>query len=278
MRVLGGEGLVELDAQGRYLLTEIGHELRAGRMREVARFVGVPFMWNPWTRLTDGLRSDAQASAFELSMGAPLFEFLDDHPEEAEIYHRSVDAFTRREARALAGAFDFSQYRSVVDVGGGLGVLLAELCAVWPNLSHCTLFDRPNVIEQARAGAVASQLGERLALVQGDFLERIPVQAEVFVVKHVLHNWQDEHAATILRNCREGLAPGGRILVVEGILLPGLMLDQTTWLDLEMFVLCGEGRERTKPEFRKLFSDAGLRLLSTADLAGTTRLLVAEAR
>lgn len=276
VRVLGGEGLLELDVKKRLSLTAVGAELQEGRFRELAKFVGLPYMWIPWAKLYESMR--ASESAFEAAMGAPLFEYLDQHPEDAKTYHRAVDEFTRREARALAENFDFGKAQTVVDVGGGLGALLGELGLRYPELQNCTLFDRAAVIEQAKVGPAAEVLGSRLKCVAGDFLKEISVPADVFVVKHVLHNWQDEEAATILRHCVSSLRPGGRILIVDGILLPGLRKDQTALLDLEMFVLCGRGRERTKPEFRSLLSSAGLRLCSTHDLAGTTRLLVAEPR
>ena len=208
-------------------------------------------------------------------MGAPLFEYLDANPEAACTYHQAVDAFTRREARALAAAYDFSGVQSIVDVGGGLGSLLAELAKHWPSLERCVLFDRPQVVEQARHDLAAREMGQRLEFMAGDFLNSIPIAADVFVVKHVLHNWQDQEAIAVLKNCVAGLNPGGSVLIVEGILLPGLQRDRTALLDLEMFVLCGRGRERSKPEFRALLGAAGLVLKSTHDLAGTTRLLVA---
>ena len=228
LRVLGGEGLVELNRDGDYQLTEVGHELRGGRLRDLARFVGLPFMWTPWSKLGPGL--SGSTSAFEEAMGAPLFEYLDSHPEAAHTYHQAVDAFTRREARALAETFDFSSIASIVDVGGGLGSLLAELAQRWPSLRRCVLFDRPQVIEQVRREAAPQELEGRLELVAGDFLEEIPIQADVFVVKHVLHNWQDDEAIAILRNCVRGLSPGGCVLIVEGILLPGLQRDRTALL------------------------------------------------
>lgn len=276
LRVLNGEGLVEVDVHGRYSLTPLGETLRSGALRELARFVGAPFMWQPWAELPRALRS-ARASAFALSQGQDLFEYLDSHPEEAALYHAAVDAFTRREARALAETFDFSEVERVVDVGGGLGTLLVELAERYPAL-QCVLFDRAPVVAQARAGDAGRRLGSRLETIAGDFFEGVPQGADVYVIKHVLHNWDDAHAVRLLSHCAAALRPGGHVLVIEGLLLPGNRRDATRLLDLEMFVLCGKGRERSKPEFRALLSQAGLKLVSSSDLAGTTRLLVATRR
>jgi SAM-dependent methyltransferase len=272
LRVLGGEGLVECDPQGRYTLTEVGAQLRQGKLRDLARFVGAPFAWSPWASLAGALRSDV--SAFEATHGASLFEYLDAHAEDARLYHSAVDAFTRREAHALIDAFDFSNVGTVVDVGGGLGTLLGELALRWPEM-RCVLYDRPAVVEQARAGVARAPLSERIEAIGGDFFSSVPVGADAYVVKHVVHNWGDEEAIELLRRCAAALRPGGHVLIVESILLPGNRRDGTPLLDLEMLVLCGAGRERSKPEFRTLLRRAGLKLVSTRDLAGMARLLVA---
>jgi SAM-dependent methyltransferase len=272
LRALNGEGLVEADVEERFSLTPLGATLRTGRLRDLARFVGTTSMWSPWSALSDAVRSGR--AAFERTHGAPLFEYLDAHPEEARLYHAAVDAFTRREARALAETFDFAGVETVVDVGGGLGTLLVELGARYPSL-RCVLYDRASVVGQARAGEAGARLGARLETVAGDFLLGVPKGADAYVVKHVLHNWDDAQALQLLSHCRAALRPGGHVLVIEGLLLPGNRRDATRLLDLEMMVLCGGGRERSKPEFRALFKQAGLKLISSSDLAGTSRLLVA---
>jgi precorrin-6B methylase 2 len=272
LRVLCSEGLVELDRRGRYALTELGATLRQDQLRELARFVGAPFMWTPWAELAGAVRTGR--AAFETSFGASLFEYLDAHPPAAALYHRAVDAFTRRQAEAMIDAYDFSTTQTVVDVGGGLGTLLCELSERWPQL-RCVLYDRAKVIEQARAGFANGPLAQRIETLAGDFFERVPEGADAYVVKHVLHNWGDDEAIRLLRNCAQAMQPNGRVLIVESVLLPGNLRDQTRLFDLEMLVLCGAGRERSKPEYRRLLARSGLCLRSSCDLAGTARLLVA---
>lgn len=273
LRVLCGEGLLELTAQRQYRLTELGQELRTGRMRELARFVGSPFMWDPWTQLAAGIRDPAR-SAFERTHGRPLFEHLDRDAEAAALYHRAVDAFTRRQARALCEAFDFTGLGCVVDVGGGLGTVLTELTVRQPNL-RCVLYDRASVVEQARKLFAANP---RIESESGDFFDSVPGPADAYVIKHVLHNWDDEHAARILRLCAEQLTAAGHVLIVESLRLPGNVRDATALMDLEMLVLCGGGHERSKPEFRKLLQHAGLSLLATRTLTAGVRLLIAAPR
>jgi len=276
LRVLCGEGLLEAGVDGRYTLTSVGAQLGSGQLRDLARFVGAPFMWTPWAELAHALR-DPRRSGFERAHGLPLFPHLDRHAHDAELYHHAVDAFTRRQARALCEAFDFSGLTRVVDVGGGLGTVLTELTPRFARLTG-VLYDRPAVIAQARALWAEQPTAARIETESGDFFERVPAPADAYIIKHVLHNWDDEHAARILRVCRDALRPGGHVLIVESVLLPGNVRDATALLDLEMLVLCGAGHERSKPQFRRLLSAADLQLTATRPLAGGARLLIAAPR
>jgi SAM-dependent methyltransferase len=275
LAVLAGEGLLQVDAAGHYSVTALGGELRSDALRDLARYMGSPFTWTPFAHLADALRSGR--SAFEHAHGEPIFRYLDKHPEAAARYHRGVDAFTRREARALSEQFDFSGVRHVVDVGGGLGTLLVEVLSRFTHLKG-SLVDRPSVIAQAEEALKDSAIRPRIELVASDFFEHVPAGADVYVLKHVLHNWDDERALTLLQNCAQGVATNGKLVIVEGFLLPEGMRDATRLLDLEMFVLCGAGRERRKPEFRGLLHRAGLRMESSQSLAGTTCMIVASKR
>jgi SAM-dependent methyltransferase len=269
--VLVAEGLLAMDAADVISVTELGRPLRRGALGELAVFSSAPFSWNPWSLLAPAIRTGA--TAFELLHGASLFDYLESRPEQAEIYHRAVDAFTRLEAIALAETYDFAGVKSLVDVGGGRGTLLVEVLKRHPNM-HGVLLEREAVAAAAERVFADEGLKDRTEVVVGSFLENVPRGADVYVIKHVLHNWPDDEAIGILARCRDALAPGGRVLVVEGLMLPPAYRDATRLLDLEMMTLLGPARERTKPEFRKLLREAGLKLESSHDLAGTTRLLV----
>ncbi|MFW6051010.1 MAG: methyltransferase [Myxococcota bacterium] len=271
LRVLAGEGLVEEGSDGRFGLTCLGAELRSDAMGDLAAFAGAPFAWHPWAALADAVRTGR--SAFEHTHGQDLWTYLDARPEEARAYHAAIDAFTRHEARALAARFDFGSVGTVVDVGGGIGTLLLELLARWPSLRG-VLLERPPVAEQAQARLTAAGVEDRCEAVAGDFLEAVPPGGDAYVIKRVLHNWPDAEATRILRHCAEAVRPGGHVLVIEGVVLPGNRRDPARLLDLEMLALCGPGRARGKPDLRRLFHAAGLKLERTSDLAGTTRLLV----
>lgn len=271
LRVLVGEGLLRERVDETYELTELGEQLRDHALGPLARYIGSPAQWGPWSRLADAVRTGR--SAFSLWHGEDLFEYLDARPDEADTYHRAVDAFTRWQARALAEAWEFEDASHIVDVGGGFGTLLVEVLARWPHL-RATLYDRPSVVAAASEHLANSPESPDIRMVGGDFLESIPAGADVYVIKHVIHNWGDEDAARILRGCAEAAGPSGHVLVIEGIVLPGNRADATRLLDLEMLALCKGGYERSKPEFRRLFGRAGLRLQSAHPLAAGARLLV----
>lgn len=275
MRVLAAEGLLTLDDDEQFALTPLGRQLLPDAMGSLAAFVGMPFMWDPWSALPDAVKTGE--TAFEQTYGRSLFTYLDEEEDDQREYHEAVDAFTRRQARSLAQTFDFAEVQSVVDVGGGIGTLVLELVDAWPHL-EATLFDRAPIAERAAHRFAELGVAAQCHTAGGSFFEELPSDKDVYVVKHVLHNWSDEPATAILKRCAEAAHEGSVLLVVEGILLPGVRPDGTRLLDLEMLVLCGEGRERSKREFRELFKAGGWRLESTWPLAGGVRLIVGRRR
>lgn len=271
-RLLTGLGVFAQPEPGLLALTDLGRRLRRDELGPLAAFVGSREQWDPWSRLRDSVRGGA--CAFERTFDQGLYARMADDPEAARRYDAAIDAFTRLEAAALSERYDFSGARHVVDVGGGHGALLEELLARWPHLRG-TLFDLPHVTERA-AERLAARFAGRAAVASGDFLESVPPGADHYLVKYVLHNWSDERAARILAACAAALPPKGRILVIEAVLAPDGRADLAALLDLEMLVLTG-GRERRKPELRRLFKTAGLRVERMEPLTAGTWLSVLEA-
>lgn len=277
LRILETQEIVAQRDDGTYHNTELGEALQDGQLRDLAIYLTAPVSWAPWPHLAESIRSGI--SAFELAHGEPLFDYLESAPDQAALYHRGVDAFTRAQARALLDAFDFSAYRHVVDLGGGRGALLAEILQRWEHLRG-TLFDREAALQSAKQQPDLPRLAEagRVELRAGDFRDALNLEADVVVIKHVLHNWDDTTAHRILCNARDALLPGGAILVIDGVTLPGNYTNTTKLLDLEMLALCEGGHERSKPEFRRLLHRAGLRVGATRMLTGGAMLLVATPR
>jgi hypothetical protein len=275
LRAMSGAGLVEEGLDGRFGLTEVGAQLGSEALGPLAIFVGSESQWAPWPALGQAIRTGEPA--FDAVHGVGLYEHLESHAGDAALYDAAVDAFTRHQAQALAEHYDFSAFHTVVDVGGGRGTLLLELLKRFPALD-AVLFDLPHVADATRARLQRKGLTGRVRVEAGDFFVSVPQGADAYVLKHVLHNWDDDAARQILERCAEAMGPGGRVLVVENVVLPGNRPDATRLLDLEMLVLTRGGRERTKPELRHLFHEAGLVVSESLPLIGGTRLLVGKRR
>jgi hypothetical protein len=273
LRLCAGMGFFASPSPDTYALTERGEALRSDALGPLAAFVGAPEQWDPWSALREAARGGG-VPAFERKLGTGLYEHLAHTPEAAARYDAAIDAFTRHEAAALCARFDFADVRTLVDVGGGRGGLLAEVMRRWPHLRG-VLFDLPHVIERARTAEVAA-MGERVDLCPGDFFVEVPAGHDLYLVKHVLHNWDDGRAQALLQRCAAAMAPGGRVAAIETVLAPDDRADLAAMMDLEMQVLLG-GRVRRKPELRRLFQAAGLSIQRVEPLTGGSWLLIGGA-
>jgi SAM-dependent methyltransferase len=195
----------------------------------------------------------------QLAFGMPLFEFLEQHPEESAAFNRTMFARHSAEPGAVAEAYDFSGMRRLVDVGGGIGTLLATVLGRYP-LVQGVLFDRPDVIDAARPTLAGHGVAERTELVGGDFLLSMPVNGDAYLLSHVIHDWDDERSVAILRNCRRAIDPDGRLLLVEMVLPPGDAPHPGKMMDMSMLVITPGGMERTAEEYGELLHRGGFRL------------------
>lgn len=275
LELLVSRDIFALDREGRFSLTEIGEALRSDGLGKLATLSGSRLMWDPFSRLSDSLHE--RRAAFELHHGAPLFDHLEQKPKDAALYHEAIDAFTRMEAKALAATVDLSSYEHFVDVGGGRGTLLIELLERYPG-ARGTLLDLDSAVKSAKEQIEARGLVGRCEAIAGDFHKTLPEGADLYLLKHILHNWPDDAATSLLERVSLAMAPEGRILVIDGVLLPPAYGDATRLLDLEMFALFYSAHERSKPALRKLFHGVGLRIESSHELLGTARAFVLRRR
>lgn len=273
LRMVAGLGFFTSPEPGLYALTDRGHVLKRDQLGPLATFVGASEQWNPWSHLRDAARGGEVA--FVRTFGHGLYDHVAADDAAAARYDAAIDAFTRHEAESLCRTFDFADAREVIDVGGGHGTLLFEVLRRNGHLRG-VLFDLPHVAERALP-RLRGELGDRVRTHGGDFFAAIPHGADVLLLKHVLHNWDDDRAAVLLRRCAEAMPAGGRLLVIETILAPDNRADLAAMLDLEMMVLLG-GRERRKPELRRMLAASGLSLSSMEPLVSGSWLLVAEKR
>lgn len=268
------QGLVALDADGRYRLTALGGTLRSGRLgslRDYAMTMAAPAHWQSWALLLEAVRSDAPVST--AALGCELWSHYARHPDEAACFSRAMGELSQLVALDLVNVCDLGGARCVVDVGGAHGVLLAAVLQRLPQ-ARGVLFDRDAVIAAART-ALAPDLRERIGFVAGDFLEEVPA-GDLYLLKQILHDYDDGTCLRILRNIRRAAAAGARLLIAE-MPLPAPGAPSPAWLvDLNMLVLLG-GRERSSADYARLLADAGFRLTRTLPLRGGFAALEAVA-
>ena len=262
LRLLASAGVFTEDDGGRFALTPMGEFLRAGvpgSMRAAVLLFGGTTQ-DVWGDLLHSVRTGEPA--FPRRFGVDSFTYLAQHPEEAANFDAAMADFTRHIAAAVAATYDFSALGTVVDVGGGNGALLAGILQATPG-PRGIVFDLPHVAERARAHLEALGLSARCATAGGDFFRAVPPDGDAYLLKHVLHDWDDARAAEILRACHRAMAPAARLLIVEGI-YPARIDESDASRgaaanDVNMLV-CTGGRQRSEAEFRALLGAAGFAL------------------
>jgi orsellinic acid C2-O-methyltransferase len=258
LRALAGLGIVAQTGPDRFELAELGERLRADAADSVCALVLMragPEFWRSWDELVASVRTGEPG--WDRANGLPLYEFLARHPQQAATFNLAMAQHSRSVAPAVMAACDFARFTTVVDVGGGDGTLLAELLRAQPGLKG-VLFDLPAGLAGAPDTLAAAGVADRCRVVPGDFFVAVPEGADAYVLKQVLHNWDDERAVAIMRNCRTAMAPDARLVILERVLpeLASAGSPQSLLLDLQMLVVT-EGRERTEWEFRDLLAAAG---------------------
>lgn len=264
LRFLAILGVFEQVDSDRFALTPIGELLRTdvpGSGRSLAIFRGEE-SYRAWTGLLHTVKTGEQA--FARVIGAPVFEYLVEHPERAQIFTKAMTADSSVSAETFR-ACDLSQFEVVVDVGGGNGTLLASLLSAHPRLRG-VLFDRPQVIEAARDNPAVKIVANRCELVAGDFFTSVPTGGDAYILSRVLHDWDDQNCINILRQCRIAVPSRGKLLIVEPLLADEARFSYVQGFDVNMMVMA-DGRGRTGDEFEKLLETAGFRLIRVVPLA-----------
>ena len=259
LRTLVALQLLTEDDAGRFALTATGEEMRNDRLGPLIRFLLHDLEWSSWARLDYSIKTGERA--FDRVHGMRNWEYYASHPEEAAIFDAAMQALTRPVADGVARLYDFSGIGTVADVGGGDGTMLLAILRRHPGL-HGILFDRPDVIERARPRL--ADVAGRVELVGGNFFEGVP-RADAYLMKSILHDWEDDEAVAIVKRCRE--AGGSKLLVVERLLSDRIGPEDlgTVLSDLNMLVNPG-GRERTVAEYAELFARGGFRYERRIDI------------
>ena len=249
-------GMCSEENHGRFALTPSGTCLRAempGSLRDLAVLCGEECV-AAWGGLVHSAMTGEPA--FKHVFGMSQWEHRKQHPELNECFNAWSRQGTSRVAGAILAAYDFSAFRTIADVGGGLGTLLAAILKAHTSVTGI-LFDQPHVVSGARASLEAAGVAARCRVVGGSFFDRIPDGADLHILKSIIHDWDDEQSLAVLRNCRRALKEQGTLLLIERV-MPERVEDapHVVLQDLHMLAMTG-GRERSEVEYRALLGVAG---------------------
>lgn len=275
LRTLASVGVFAEWTDGVFALTPMSAYLQTGvkgSLRGLADALGSDWCWRSWGHASEAVRTGC--AAFDAVFGEPVFDYLAKHPDDSAVFSEAMSGFTSNVAPAVASAYDFSAFETVIDVGGGHGVLLAAILRAYPGVKG-VVYDAPHVATGAEAVFREEGLQGRCRVVGGDFFEGVPAGGDAYLLKHIVHDWSDDEAITILSHCRTGVKPGGKLLLVEMIVAPGDAEDVAKLIDLEMLVNL-TGRERTEAEYCRLVAGAGWRLTRVIPTDSPTWILEAE--
>jgi cyclopropane fatty-acyl-phospholipid synthase-like methyltransferase len=271
LRALAGIGIFAETQPRCFELTPLADCLQSnvpGSIRDMAILRGEEHYYKAWGNLMYGVQTGK--SAFQDVYGMDLFEYNDYNPIQGEIFDRALAASTAINTVVLE-AYDFSSIDQLVDIGGGKGGLLTTILEAYPSMTG-VLFDRPDVIDRAKDFLKAS-IVNRCQLVGGDFFKAVP-SGDAYLLKNVIHNWDDERAIAILMCCHQAMKEQGRLLVIDFVIPPENQFAMSKFMDVNMFIMCPGGRERTEAEFSALFASAGFQL--TQIIPTTSELLIIE--
>jgi hypothetical protein len=258
LRTLASVGVFAETSPRTFSLTPMGAMLRrddSSGMHAAALMIdGV--CYGPFGQLVHSVKTGRPA--FDEVFGSPIFDYFTAHPDVGRIFDAAMTGIHGPETPAMIEAYDFTPFKTIVDVGGGNGSLLFEVLRAAPGASG-VVFDLPGVIERTNQAIRAAGLGDRCRAEGGSFFDSVTRGGDAYILRHIIHDWDNERCITILRRCREALAPGGKVLVIESVVPPGNDPHPGKMLDMIMLAVPG-GVERTAEEFERLFAAAGLRL------------------
>jgi hypothetical protein len=259
MRTLASLGILAEDSAHRFALTPLGEALKTGAPGS-ARATILTMASDWWMRGFGQLLYSVQTGkpGFEKHLGMPIFDWLAKHPEEASMFSETMVGFHGAEPPAVAAGYDFSGMKTIVDVGGATGNLLAAVLGKHAG-ARGILYDLPHVVRDAPALIKARGLSDRVTIQSGSFFDSVPAGGDAYLLSHIIHDWSEAQCLTILANCRRAMSPASRMLIIEMVLPEGNTPHPGKLLDLMMLVGPG-GRERTETEYGALLGKAGMRL------------------
>jgi len=259
LRALASLGIFKEDRDGRFENTPLSEPLRTGVPGSVRDYVinfSHDVFFSAWAMFMDVVRTGKPS--FGKVNGYDQWEYFRRHPDVGERFNKQISARTAQVASALVEAYDFSRFETLIDVGGGVGAVVAAVLNKFPNLHGC-LYDQASVIEGAKSFLDAKGVLSRCDLISGDFFQSVPKGLDAYLMKSILHDWQDEQALKILKQCRVAMEKHATLLIIDAVITRDNAPHPGKWKDLTMLV-CYGSRERTEEEFRNLLCQSGFEL------------------
>ncbi|MEZ0391629.1 MAG: methyltransferase [Pseudobdellovibrionaceae bacterium] len=259
LRALTVVGVCVEHPDQRFSLTAIGNCLKTDHPQSMRHMVifQTELNWPHWGQIDHCLKTGT--NAVEKVRGLKPFEYLSKNPRDAEIFDKAMVNVSGLEVDTILAAYDFGPYQTIADIGGGYGPFLSAVLHLNPKAKGI-LFDMPHVIKGASEFLKKENLSDRVRIEGGSFFDSIPEGADAYMMKHIIHDWSDEHSQKILKNIRAKMKSTAKLLLIEAVVPGPNEVDFSKFLDLEMLVVTEGGKERTKAEFEKLFASAGFQL------------------
>jgi hypothetical protein len=261
LRTLTAIGVFEETEPHVFALTLMGETLRTdaeGSLRPLAVCMGGQCNWQAWGDILHSVKTGE--SAFEHVFGTGFFQHLDRHRDDARMFLEAMNCCASLYNEAIAAGYDFSRFAKIVDVGGGQGKLVTAILKANPN-TRGILFDTPNQTPGAQRLFEQEEIADRCETLTGDFLETVPEGGDAYLLKHIIHDWDDPRAIEILKNCRRSMSNDARLLLIEEIITGDSEFAPAKVRDIQQLLMPG-GRERTEEEYRGLLEAAGFELTS----------------
>jgi hypothetical protein len=259
LRTLASIGIFAETSDQKFELTPLAELLRKdspNSMRDTVIMFDEPWLWSASRELTYSVKTGG--IAHDKIQGMSSFEFFEKNKEAGEIFYRAMTNMSLMSVPAILEAYDFSEMKTIVDIAGGHGVLLSRVLKSNPQ-AHGILFDLPHVIHAARELLNKEGISDRVELASGDFFHSLPAGGDGYVMKHIIHDWNDEHCITVLKNIRAVMNEHAKVLIIEMVVPEGNVPSPSKALDLVMLLVEG-GKERTAKEYRTLLDASGFQL------------------
>jgi hypothetical protein len=275
LRALASVGVVSSDEGKRFAQTPLSATLVTGEPGSL-RWFAISELgqehYPAWGNLMHSVKTGE--IAFDNFFGVDIWQYFQQNPEDAAVFNDSMSSVTAVTNEAITSLYDFSRFKKLVDVGGGHGGLITSILKLNPELKG-VLFDAPQVIDGARARIEAAGLADRCETVAGDFFKAVPAGGDAYIMKWIIHDWDDERAITILKNVRNQMPANGRIILVDSVVPETDEPHFSKFIDLNMLVMTG-GKERTAKEFEELYAAAGFKLLRVIPTELPTSIIEGE--